>query len=128
MWRNGMASGVAGYLAQALGGTLAGLAAIAGLTLAYSGTKYVNEFPQDYNFLYSTNRPFASSLARTDTGGAFDARSLAGVAHLRHCRLSRTDSGRMAAQRASLRGLGHGFPRHPKHHGQAKWRGIHALL
>src|SRR6185369_6900568 len=42
------------------------------------GVKYTNEFPKDYNYLYGTNRPFAPSLARTDTGGAFDARSLAG--------------------------------------------------
>lgn len=44
----------------------------------YSGTVYVNEFPADYHYLYGTNRPFAPSLAKTDTGGAFDARSLAG--------------------------------------------------
>lgn len=44
----------------------------------YDGTEYVNTFPADYNFLYGTNRPFAPSLARTDTGGAFDARSLSG--------------------------------------------------
>jgi hypothetical protein len=39
---------------------------------------YSNKFPEDYSFLYGTNRPFAPSLAKTDTGGAFDARSLAG--------------------------------------------------
>ncbi|MGZ8920968.1 MAG: multiheme c-type cytochrome [Limisphaerales bacterium] len=44
----------------------------------YAGTKYVNTFPEDYHYLYGTNRPFAPSLARTDSGGAFDARSLAG--------------------------------------------------
>jgi hypothetical protein len=43
---------------------------------AYS--TYSNKFPEDYSFLYGTNRPFAPSLAKTDTGGAFDARSLAG--------------------------------------------------
>jgi hypothetical protein len=48
------------------------------LAAAYSGPRYVNEFPPDYNFLYGKDRPFAPSLARTDTGGAFDARSLAG--------------------------------------------------
>ncbi len=49
-----------------------------GLPLVYSVPKYINTFPEDYSFLYGTNRPFAPSLARTDTGGAFDARSLAG--------------------------------------------------
>ncbi len=48
------------------------------LAAVYSGARYVNRFPDDYSFLYGTNRPFAPSLARTDTGGAFDARSLAG--------------------------------------------------
>ncbi|MBK9137943.1 MAG: hypothetical protein IPM17_04165 [Verrucomicrobia bacterium] len=55
-----------------------GVAACFGLALIYSGTRYVNQFPEDYSFLYGTNRPFAPSLAKTDTGGAFDARSLAG--------------------------------------------------
>jgi hypothetical protein len=48
------------------------------LTAVYSGTRYRNEFPSDYNYLYGKNRPFAPSLARTATGGAFDPRSLAG--------------------------------------------------
>ena len=45
-----------------------------GLSIApawfYSGAKYVNRFPEDYHYLYGTNRPFAPSLAKTDTGGA----------------------------------------------------------
>ncbi|MEW6160831.1 MAG: multiheme c-type cytochrome, partial [Verrucomicrobiota bacterium] len=59
---------------------VAGLALLgtAALTFIYSGARYENQFPPDYSFLYGTNRPFAPSLARTDTGGAFDARSLAG--------------------------------------------------
>ena len=56
----------------------AGLAVTAIVALAYSGTRYVNEFPKDYSFLHGKDRPFAPSLARTSTGGAFDARSLAG--------------------------------------------------
>jgi hypothetical protein len=64
--------------AQAFGIALAGCAACCALGWWYSGTQYVNAFPADYSFLYSTNRPFAPSLAKTDTGGAFDARSLAG--------------------------------------------------
>ena len=55
-----------------------GLATVAGLSSRYSGIKYANRFPDGYSFLYGTNRPFAPSLAKTDTGGAFDARSLAG--------------------------------------------------
>ena len=46
--------------------------------MAYSGTKYRNEFPRDYNFIYGKTRPFAPSLARTATNGALDPRSLAG--------------------------------------------------
>lgn len=56
---------------------LAGLL-IVGLTALYSGQKYVNEFPPDYNFLYGKDRPFAPSLALTSTGGAFASESLAG--------------------------------------------------
>jgi hypothetical protein len=76
--RNGSRPAIAGYVVHTFGATVAGMLVIAGLTLAYSGVKYVNEFPEDYNFLYGTNRPFAPSLAKTDTGGAFDGRSLAG--------------------------------------------------
>lgn len=70
--------GLARCAMQATGLALAGCAACYALALAYSGTRYVNTFPEDYSFLYGTNRPFAPSLAKTDTGGAFDARSLAG--------------------------------------------------
>ena len=66
------------YLRTLAAAALAGTALVAGLPALYSGTTYVNEFPEDYNFLYGKDRPFAPSLARTSTGGAFDARSLAG--------------------------------------------------
>jgi hypothetical protein len=56
----------------------AGLVVTAIVALAYPGTRYVNQFPKDYSFLHGKDRPFAPSLARTSTGGAFDARSLAG--------------------------------------------------
>ncbi|MCC6587166.1 MAG: hypothetical protein IT168_10780 [Bryobacterales bacterium] len=61
-------------------GSLTAVIMAAVLTLAYGGIKYRNEFPAGYNFLYGRNRPFAPSLARTSTNGAFDARSLAGSA------------------------------------------------
>lgn len=76
--RENRAGAVAAYFAQTLGAIVAGVAVIAGLTMAYSGVKYVNQFPEGYNYLYGTNRPFAPSLAKTDTGSAFDGRSLAG--------------------------------------------------
>jgi hypothetical protein len=66
------------YLARALG-AVAAAAALAGVLAAiYPGSRYLNAFPKDYSFLYGRNRPFAPSLARTSTGGALDARSLAG--------------------------------------------------
>jgi len=58
--------------------SLVGLCAVAALTFAYSGTKYRNEFPSDYSFLYGKDKPFAPSLARTATNGAFDPRTMAG--------------------------------------------------
>jgi hypothetical protein len=62
----------------ALGATAAGLAAIAALALLYPGPRHVNEFPDDYSYVYGEDRPFAPSLAMTSTGGAFAAESLAG--------------------------------------------------
>ncbi len=70
----------AGWLTQAAVGCAVIVGVTAALTMAYSGIKYRNEFPSDYHFLYGKNRPFAPSLARTSTNGAFDARSLAGSA------------------------------------------------
>lgn len=58
--------------------TVAGLLAIAGLTLLYAGPRYVNELPEDYQLVYGEDRPFAPSLAVTASGGAYDAESLGG--------------------------------------------------
>ncbi|MCZ2147187.1 MAG: hypothetical protein LC126_05370, partial [Bryobacterales bacterium] len=69
-----------GWLAVAVAGCSVGVCATGVLMLSYPGMKYRNEFPPDYNFLYGKNRPFAPSLARTSTNGAFDGRSLAGSA------------------------------------------------
>ena len=55
-----------------------GLVALPLLGTYYSGTEYVNELPEDYVFLYGEDRPFAPSLARTESGGAYDPRSLSG--------------------------------------------------
>jgi hypothetical protein len=51
-----------------------------GLAWTYAGERYRNEFPPDYSFAFGRSRPFAPSIARTSTNGAFDARSLAGSA------------------------------------------------
>jgi len=66
------------YVWATLGITVVGLALTAALAQVYAGARYVNEFPEDYSFLYGEDRPFAPSLARTSTGGAFDERSFAG--------------------------------------------------
>ncbi|MGE5056138.1 MAG: multiheme c-type cytochrome [Acidobacteriota bacterium] len=70
--------GVAGWLRAGMFSTIAGIVVVGVLSLAYSGTKYHNQFPPDYNYAFGANRPFAPSLAHTSTNGAFDARSLAG--------------------------------------------------
>lgn len=57
-------------------GTLFAVTAI--LIYAYEPVQLVDEFPDDYSYLYGEDRPFAPSLAQTSTGGAFDARSLGG--------------------------------------------------
>jgi hypothetical protein len=81
LWRQRKGGPVPGWrsAAASMVGAAVLVTAICGaLPLLYSGSRYANAFPADYSFLYGTNRPFAPSLARTDTGGAFDARSLAG--------------------------------------------------
>jgi hypothetical protein len=51
---------------------------VALLAWGYAPPALVNELPADYSLLYGENRPFAPSLARTSTGGAFDARTMGG--------------------------------------------------
>ena len=80
-WRRRKAEGSGGaaeWLGTGLVATLVGMGVIAGATFAYSGTKYRNQFPADYNYAFGRNRPFAPSLAHTSTNGAFDPRSIAG--------------------------------------------------
>ncbi len=60
--------------------TLVLFALVPAVTLMYSPVALVNELPADYSHVYGTDRPFAPSLARTASGGAYDSRSLAGSA------------------------------------------------
>ena len=48
------------------------------LAYAYEPVTLNSEFPEDYSYLYGSDRPFAPSLAQTSTGGALDARALGG--------------------------------------------------
>ncbi|TAK41433.1 MAG: hypothetical protein EPO28_08600, partial [Saprospiraceae bacterium] len=45
---------------------------------SYKPVALNNEFPEDYNLNYGGDRPFAPSLATTNTGGAFDSKSMSG--------------------------------------------------
>jgi hypothetical protein len=63
---------------HSLGWLVVTAVAVGGLSQLYGGQEYVNEFPEDYSFLYGEDRPFAPSLALTESGGAFAAESLAG--------------------------------------------------
>ena len=47
---------------------------------AYHGDTMNNVFPADYSWKYGKERPFAPSLARTESGGAIDSRTLSGSA------------------------------------------------
>ena len=76
--RNDQLRPAAAYAGWTLALTVVGLLAVGGMNGLYSGTQYVNEFPEDYSYPYGEDRAFAPSLARTETGGAFDSRSLAG--------------------------------------------------
>ncbi len=53
-------------------------ALVAVLYAVYPGERMNNTFPADYTFKYGRNRPFAPSLAKTLSGGAYDPRSLSG--------------------------------------------------
>ncbi|MFQ5876611.1 MAG: multiheme c-type cytochrome [Acidobacteriota bacterium] len=57
---------------------LAFFAAVGLLWAAWPGEPMVNEFPPDYTLPFGEDRPFAPSLARTRSGGAYDPRSLSG--------------------------------------------------
>ncbi len=63
-----------GLRTAALLGVFFGVVAL--LAFAYEPVKYVNELPDDYSYIYGPDRPFAPSLATTQSGGAYDARSL----------------------------------------------------
>lgn len=76
--RTESSKGAAGWLGAGVIATVGAIVLVAGLTLAYSGTKYHNEFPSDYSYPFGKDRPFAPSLAHTATNGALDPRSLAG--------------------------------------------------
>jgi hypothetical protein len=66
------------YVVQSTAIAASAVALTALLPFVYSGTNYLNQFPADYNFVSGKDRPFAPSLAKTSTGGAFDARTLSG--------------------------------------------------
>ncbi|HEU5181436.1 MAG TPA: multiheme c-type cytochrome [Candidatus Polarisedimenticolia bacterium] len=53
-------------------------ALVAALWASYPGESWNNRFPADYSYSLGKDRPFAPSLARTASGGAYDARSLSG--------------------------------------------------
>jgi hypothetical protein len=77
-WRAEYARAVIGWSAGAFGTCMLGAGLVWIAAANYSGTKYQNRFPADYNYAYGANKPFAPSLAHTSTNGAFDPRSLAG--------------------------------------------------
>jgi hypothetical protein len=64
------------HVRYAMLAAMVGLGLTGALSVLITPASYVNEFPADY--VASDSGPFAPSLARTDTGGAFDERSLSG--------------------------------------------------
>ncbi len=78
VWRKSQAQVARKLIGVSVAVTVVGCAAMFVLSALYSGMDYVNEFPEDYNYLYGEDRPFAPSLARTESGGALDPRILAG--------------------------------------------------
>jgi hypothetical protein len=83
--RAAASEGMAAVVSAARGyGFTAILIALVGVAIAflvsysYTPPKLSAEFPEDYNFKYGEDRPFAPSQANTDSGGAFDERALSG--------------------------------------------------
>ena len=69
----------AGRYGWGVAGITVGLFAVVGLlAYTYEPVRLQNTFPPDYTYAYGEDRPFAPSLAQTNTGGAFDPNSLAG--------------------------------------------------
>jgi hypothetical protein len=53
---------------------------VAVATAAHRPPRLSNDLPKDYSYIFGPDRPFAPSLATTESGGAYDPRSLAGSA------------------------------------------------
>ncbi|MDA1080900.1 MAG: multiheme c-type cytochrome [Gemmatimonadetes bacterium] len=68
------------FTLRTLFATLALVALVPAFTLLYRPVSLDNTLPADYSYVYGEGRPFAPSLARTASGGAYDSRSLAGSA------------------------------------------------
>ncbi len=60
--------------------SVAPLALVPALAILYRPAPLDNTLPADYSYVYGKDKPFAPSLARTASGGAYDARSLSGSA------------------------------------------------
>lgn len=69
---------VRSFSLRALGTAGVGLVLVAAAVLLYKPVTLNNEFPDDYSYAYGEDRPFAPSLAKTETGGALDHRSFSG--------------------------------------------------
>lgn len=66
------------YITNTVIGSVILLATVFLAGYSYSPVELNNTFPEDYNLSYGGDRPFAPSLASTNTGGAFDSRSMSG--------------------------------------------------
>jgi cytochrome c554/c'-like protein len=67
-----------GFFGKSTGWALGGILPVFLLVLLYQPVVLNNTLPDDYSRIYGDDRPFAPSLARTNTNDAFDPRSLSG--------------------------------------------------
>ena len=65
---------------RSLGYTLALFVPLVAGVAAYQAPAIDRPLPKDYSYVFGAGRPFAPSLARTRSGGAYDAQMLAGSA------------------------------------------------
>ncbi|MDT8368270.1 MAG: multiheme c-type cytochrome [Longimicrobiales bacterium] len=66
------------FLTASTGWAVLGVAPVLVLVVLYTPLELDNTLPEDYSLIYGEDRPFAPSLARTNTNDAFDPRTMSG--------------------------------------------------
>ena len=88
-----------GFALATLGVTGALAVMVLAAAKTYRPPELVNTLPADYSYVFGEKRPFAPSLATTETGGAYDPRSLGGSKQCARCHQQIYDEWQVSAHR-----------------------------